>query len=86
MVQLEAMSCKMPIIATNIKGSGVSFVNLHNESGLNIPPRDSKAIADAILRVISDYKRFSDGAFYRYQAHFTRDKMIDKIADLYGRI
>lgn len=76
----------MPIIATNIKGSGVSFVNLHNESGLNIPPRDSKAIADAILRVISDYERFSDGAFYRYQAHFMRDEMIDKIADLYGRI
>ncbi len=85
-VQLEAMSCKMPIIATSIKGSGVSFVNLHNESGLNIPPQDSKAIADAILRVISDYERFSDGAFYRYQAHFTRDKMIDKIADLYARI
>ncbi len=85
-VQLEAMSAKMPIIATDIKGSGVSFVNLHNESGLIVPPRDAKAIASAILRVMADYPRFSDGAYRRYLAHFTKDKMIDKIIDLYDRI
>ena len=85
-VQLEAMSCKMPVIATNIKGSGVSFVNADNESGLNIPPRDSRAIAEAVNRITSDYERFSEGAYQRYLAHFTRDKMIDKIIDLYDRI
>lgn len=85
-VQLEAMSAKMPVIATDIKGSGVSFVNLHNESGLIVPPRDAKAISDAILRVMADYTRFSEGAQRRYLAHFTKDKMIDKIIDLYDRI
>lgn len=85
-VQLEAMSAKMPVIATDIKGSGVSFVNLHNESGLIVPPRDAKAISEAILRVMADYPRFSDGAQKRYLAHFTKDKMIDKIIDLYDRI
>lgn len=85
-VQLEAMSCKMPIVASDIVGSGVSFVNLHNKSGLNVPPRDSKVIADAILCIMSDYERFSEGAYNRYLTHFTRDKMIDKIIDLYDRI
>ena len=85
-VQLEAMSAKMPVIATDIKGSGVSFVNLHNESGLIVPPRDAKAISEAILRVMADYTRFSEGAQRRYLAHFTKDKMIDKIIDLYDRI
>ena len=85
-VQLEAMSCKMPVIATNIKGSGVSFVNADNESGLNIPPCDSRAIAEAVNRIVSEYERFSEGAYRRYLAHFTRDKMIDKIANLYDRI
>ena len=85
-VQLEAMSCKMPVIATNIKGSGVSFVNADNESGLNIPPCDSRAIAEAVNRITSDYERFSEGAYQRYLAHFTREKMIDKIIDLYDRI
>lgn len=85
-VQLEAMSAKMPVITTDIKGSGVSFVNLHNESGLIVPPRDAKAISDAILRVMADYTRFSEGAQRRYLAHFTKDKMIDKIIDLYDRI
>lgn len=85
-VQLEAMSAKMPVIATDIKGSGVSFVNLHNESGLIVPPRDAKAISEAILRVMADYPRFSKGAQRRYLAHFTKDKMIDKITNLYDRI
>lgn len=85
-VQLEAMSAKMPVIATDIKGSGVSFVNLHNESGLIVPTRDAKAIAEAILRVMADYPRFSKGAQRRYLAHFTKDKMIDKITNLYDRI
>lgn len=85
-VQLEAMSAKIPVIATDIKGSGVSFVNLHNESGLIVPPRDAKAISEAILRVMADYPRFSNGAQKRYLAHFTKDKMIDKIIDLYDRI
>lgn len=85
-VQLEAMSAKMPIIATDIEGSGVSFVNLHNESGLIVPPGNAKAIADAILRIMEDYSRFSEGAQKRYLAHFTKDKMIDKIIDLYDRI
>lgn len=85
-VQLEAMSAGMPVIATDIKGSGVSFVNLHNESGLIVQPRDAKAIAKAILRVMSDYPRFSKGAQMRYLAYFTKDKMIDKIIDLYDRI
>ena len=85
-VQLEAMSCKMPVVACEIEGSGVSFVNADNESGLNVSPRDSKAIAEAIKRVMQDYERFSEGAYHRYKAHFTREKMIDKIIDLYGRI
>lgn len=85
-VQLEAMSAKMPVIATDIKGSGVSFVNLHNESGLIVQPRDAKAIAEAILCVMADYPRFSEGAQRRYLAHFTKDKMIDKITNLYDRI
>ena len=48
-VQIEAMSAGKPIVATKIPGSGVSWVNAHKESGLNVEPKDSEALADAFI-------------------------------------
>jgi len=44
---LEAQACGKPVVATTI-GTGVEFVNLHNQTGLNVPPRDPVALAEAI--------------------------------------
>lgn len=49
---LEAMSCGAPVVATNV--SGVPEVVTHEENGLLIPPRDSPAIAGAVLRILND--------------------------------
>lgn len=85
-VQLEAMSAKMPVVSTNIKGSGVPWVNKHNESGIVVPIGDERAISEAILEITKHYEKFANGAYNRYLEHFTLDKMIDKIALLYDRI
>jgi rhamnosyl/mannosyltransferase len=44
---LEAHACGKPVVATAL-GTGVEFVNLHNQTGLNVPPRDPVALAEAI--------------------------------------
>jgi rhamnosyl/mannosyltransferase len=44
---LEAQACGKPVVATTL-GTGVEFVNLHNQTGLNVPPRDPIALAEAI--------------------------------------
>ncbi|GMV93899.1 MAG: glycosyl transferase family 1 [Candidatus Hydrogenedentota bacterium] len=44
---LEAHACGKPVVATTL-GTGVEFVNLHNQTGLNVPPRDPVALAEAI--------------------------------------
>ncbi|MGX2983498.1 glycosyltransferase [Helicobacter sp. 23-1045] len=85
-VQIEAMSCKMPVISTNIKGSGVPWVNKDGESGVVVPLGDGRAIADAVLRIMSDYKKFSEGAQRRYLQCFTLEKMIDEIIALYKKV
>lgn len=85
-VQIEAMSCKMPVVSTNIKGSGVPWVNKDGESGVIVPLCDAKAIAEAVLRIMSDYERFAEGAKARYEAHFTLDKMVDEIIALYDKM
>ena len=85
-VQIEAMSCGKPVVATRIPGSGTSWVNGHGVSGLNVTPSDPAALARAIEEICADgetYEKYSRGARERFQALFTSDKMIDKILDEY---
>lgn len=43
-VQIEAMSCGKPIVATTIPQSGVAWVNAHGVSGLNVVPEKCQRI------------------------------------------
>ena len=75
-VLLEAMTYGLPIVATDIPGSGVPWVNQHGFSGLNVASGDAKALADAcnqILRSEELRSRLSKGARQRFVAEFTED-------------
>lgn len=88
-VQIEAMSCGKPVVATNIKDSGVSWVNAHGESGLNVEPENAKALAGAIIKILDDrelYDRLSKKARERYNQLFRKDIMIDKCLAIYNGI
>lgn len=86
-VQIEAMSAGRPVVATKIPESGVSWVNEDGVSGINVAPRDSKAIAEAI-RTITDneatWKKFSAGAAKRFAENFTKEKMISRCLNIYA--
>ena len=85
-VQIEAMSAGKPIVATKIPGSGVSWVNAHKESGLNVEPKDSEALADAFMHILEsedDYQQFAEQSQQRYWAKFTKSRMIDKCVQIY---
>lgn len=88
-VQIEAMSCGKPLVATNIKGSGVSWVNSHGESGLNAEPSDAEGLARVIKEILNDketYQRFTEGSKVRFREWFTIDKMISSALKLYQEI
>ena len=85
-VQIEAMSCGKPVVATHIPESGVDWVNEDGFSGINVNPEDSKAIADAILSITSSketYERYCANAKERFNNSFTIDKMIEKCYSVY---
>ena len=85
-VQIEAMSLGKPVIATKIPESGVSWVNADGVSGLNVPIRNPKALADAIQRICSDeklHRQFSEGAKNRFKENFTIEGMIDRTIKIY---
>ena len=88
-VQIEAMSCGKPVVATHIPGSGTDWVNADGESGLNVPCRDPRALADAIVKICGDsdvYARFSAGARSRYEKLYTYQGMIDGAVAFYEKV
>ena len=88
-VQVEAMSCGRPIVATKIPGSGVSWVNEHGVSGLNVTPGVPEEIADAIQKICENpyvYEKYSMGALYRYHRLFTLDAMTDGLVKHYEKV
>jgi len=82
-VQIEAMSCGKPVVATEIPGSGVSWVNEDGVSGRNVSPGDSEALAAAAEDVMNNYRTFSDGSRTRFNTWFTEPGMINSILKIY---
>lgn len=86
-VQIEAMSLGKPVIATKVPESGVSWVNADGESGLNVPIKDSEALAEAIRTICTNaslHEKFSKGALERFDRLFTLEGMIDKTIKIYN--
>lgn len=88
-VLLEAMTYGLPIVASDIPGSGVPWVNQHGVSGLNVPIGDAKALAEACNKILGSEElrsRLSDGARQRYIAEFTEDVSVKRMMDTYDLI
>lgn len=88
-VQLEAMAFSKPIVATNILGSGVPWVNKNLVSGINVQPKNSLELAKGITSLLENdnlYKQISVSSRNRFLNEFTLDKSLDKIYDIYLKI
>jgi rhamnosyl/mannosyltransferase len=88
-VQIEAMSFSKPIVSVNIPGSGVSWVNENGVTGINVPIEDPGQIASAIQSILNNNTSgvaYASNSRRRYEALFTRDKMIDHCLELYKSV
>lgn len=87
-VLLEAMSFGKPLLTTSINGSGIGWVNKNGFTGITVPPRNSKAIATAAKDICNggNYEDYSANAYRRLNENFLKEKMINKIVQLYNGI
>ena len=88
-VQAKAMQHALPVVSTDIPGSGVPWVNLNGVSGITVPPCDSHALARAIQDICSDeetHGRFSRQSRQRYEQLFRMEDMISACQQLYQEI
>ena len=87
-VQLEAMACGKPVVCTEL-GTGTSWVNLHNQTGLVVPPANPGALAEAINRLLEDSDLRSllgRAAEDRVQQEFTKERMVERVVDVYRQV
>jgi len=87
MVLLEASMMGKPMISCEI-GTGTSYVNLNEVTGLVVAPEDSVALANAMQTLLLDDLRLRMGkaARHRYEAHFSGPMLGQAYHDLYRSI
>ncbi len=89
LVMLEAMSFARPVVATRIVGSGVPWVNVDGETGLNAEPGDPASLSVALRRLLDDpalARTLGEGGRQRYETYFTIEKMTDALLGVYAHI
>ncbi len=87
-VLLEAMRAGLPVVASDIRGSGVGFVVRDGETGLLVPPGDADALAAALRRLAGDAalrRKMGDAGRARLQREFTLDRVVPRVTDVYLR-
>ncbi len=88
-VLLEAMTYGLPIVASDIPGSGVPWVNQHGVSGLNVPVGNPNALAEAcnlILNSVELQAKFSEGARQRFLSEFTEGVSVERMISVYDEL
>jgi rhamnosyl/mannosyltransferase len=85
MVQIEAMLCGKPVVSTDV-GTGVSWVNRHDETGLVVAAGDAGELRAALARLLHEpATRARLGAQARARAleRFTAGRMCASTVALY---
>ena len=88
MVLLEAARQGTPMISTEL-GSGTSYINAHNETGLVVSAKSSAQLAAAMQDMVENVemvKLMSIAAKKRFNNHFTSERMGKRYAELYSSL
>ena len=88
-VQIEAMSAGKPVVATKIPGSGVSWVNEDQVSGINVEPADPEALAGAFRTIMETpglHEKYSGQAKERFNLMIVKEQMIRNCLSIYNKI
>lgn len=85
----EAMAFGKPAVTFTIEGSGVNYVSLNGETGIEVENRNVAAYAEAIKTLAGDEalrKRLGEGAKKRVEENFTEVKFRENLQSLMQEI
>jgi glycosyltransferase involved in cell wall biosynthesis len=87
-VQIEAMALGKPVVGSDLR-SGVTYVNVHGETGLVFHAEDDSGLAEACNRLLSDPElkgRLGENARKRTFRLFSYRAMADAAAPFFARL
>lgn len=85
----EGMYFGHPAVTFTISGSGVNYVNIDGVTGIECPNCDSRAYADALLKLTQDdtlRKKYGDNARKRVLENFTESRFNENIKRLIAEL
>ena len=85
-VLVEALSYALPIVSTNLSGSGMNWINQHGITGYKVNLDDPISISIACNNILNSEllrSKFSRNALNRYLLNFTDQKMNEMFLNLY---
>jgi alpha-maltose-1-phosphate synthase len=83
-INLEAMACETPVVATRV--GGIKEVVVDGETGLLVPPGDPMKLGQAITQIIEDPKmaaRMGQAGRQHVLRDFTWDRIAERTLELY---
>jgi len=84
---VEAMAAGRPVVATAVGGS-IDAVE-HEATGLLVPPADSAALAESLIRLVrngEERERFGKQALLRARDRYRASQVIDSLSDMYSQL
>lgn len=87
-VILEAQAAGKPVVSTDLP-TGVTFTNLHQKTGLIVPPGNSQSLAEAVNRLLESKElreEYGGNGKARVRREFTEAIMAKKFLTLYNSI
>lgn len=85
----EAMYCGAVPVTFTIEGSGVNYVSVHEETGLEVPNKDHVAFAAAVDRLLSDktlYTKLRNNGIKRVEDNFTLEVIKEPLMNFYRNL
>lgn len=86
-VLIEAMAMRLPVVSTNC--DGVLDIVIDGETGIQVPPRGARALANALMLLIQDNERrrlFGEAGRQRVEKLFDLRLRTEKMEGLYARV
>jgi len=85
-VSLEAMAMAKPLIGTKV--GAIPEIAVHNHTGFIVPPKDKRALANAMELLFNRCLKRAMGkkALFRANNFFSRDNTVNRIEDLYIKL
>lgn len=84
---LDAMACGRAIVATT--AGGMPEVVVDGETGLLVPPRDDRTLAEAIIQLLTNRplrERMGEAGLARVREQFSVERMVEETAGVYARV